>query len=76
MSAIAELLRLIERLEDLHTGVQGMISSPQLSTTLLFDMSRQWSLYLNRCVAALAPESLDTLGCHVPFLLDPILAEL
>ena len=49
-SAIAELLRLIERLEELHTEVQGMISSPHLATTLLFDVSRRWSLYLNWCV--------------------------
>ena len=33
-SAVAELLRLIERLEDLHTDVQGMISYPHLDTTL------------------------------------------
>ena len=30
-SAVAELLRLIERLEELHTKVQGMISSPHLA---------------------------------------------
>ena len=53
-SAVAELLRLIEILEELHTKVQGMISSPHLVTTLLFDVSRRWSLYLNRCVAVLA----------------------
>ena len=34
-STFAELLCLIERLEELHTDVQGMISSPHLSTTLL-----------------------------------------
>ena len=55
-SAVADLLRLIERLEELHTEVQGMISSPHLSTTLLFDVSRQWSQYLYRCVAASASE--------------------
>ena len=43
-TAVAELLRLIERLEELHTEVQGMISPPHLSTTLLFDVSRQWIL--------------------------------
>ena len=42
-SAIANLLRLIERLEDLHTEVQEMISFPQLTTKLLYDVSRQWS---------------------------------
>ena len=40
-SAVAELLRLIERLEELHMEVQGMISSPHLATTLLFDVSQQ-----------------------------------
>ena len=30
LSAVAEILRLIERLEELHTEVQGMVSSPRL----------------------------------------------
>ena len=76
LSAIMELIRLIKRLEELHTKVQGMISPPHLATTLLFNVSRRWSLYLNRCVAALTSESLDALGCQVPFLLEPILADL
>ena len=38
LSAVAELLRLIDRLEELHTEVQGMISSPHLYTTLLFNV--------------------------------------
>ena len=75
-SAVAELLRLIERLEELHTEVQEMTSSPHLVMTLLSNMLRWWALYLNRCVAALASESLDALGCQVPFLLKPILVEL
>ena len=41
LSAVVELLRLIERLEELHTEVKGMISSPHLSTTLLYDV--RWS---------------------------------
>ena len=53
-----------------------MISSLHLSTTLLFDVSRQWILYLNRCVAALTSESLDAPGFQVPFLLDPIMADM
>ena len=53
-----------------------MISSPHLATTLLFDVSPRWSLYLNRCVDVLASESLDAPGCQVPFLIKPILAEL
>ena len=75
-SAVAEILCLIERLEYLPTEVQGMISSPHIATTLLFDVLRRWSLYLNRCVAASASESLDAPGCQVPFSLEPILAEL
>ena len=47
---VTEILRLITRLEELHTEVQGMISPPHLVMTLLFDFSRRWSLYLNRCV--------------------------
>ena len=53
-NAVMDLLRLNERLEDLHTDVQGMISYPYPSTTFLFDVSRLWSLCLNSCVAALA----------------------
>ena len=38
MSAVSELLLLIDRLEELHIEVQRMISSPHLATTLLFDV--------------------------------------
>ena len=76
MSAVAEILRLIERLEELHTEVQGVISPPHLATTLLFDVSRRWSQYLNRCVAALASEVVKEPGASVPFYLEPILVEL
>ena len=50
-SAIAEILRSVERLEEIHTKVQGIISSPHIAIALLFDLSWWWSLYLNRCVA-------------------------
>ena len=56
--------------------MQSMISSPYLSTTLLFDLSQRWSQYLDRCMAASVSESLDVLGCYVAFLMEPILAEL
>ena len=72
-SAVADLLRLIERLEELHTKVQGMISSTHLSTTLLFDVSWRWSQYLNRCMAVLASEVEDAPGASVTFSLEPIL---
>ena len=68
-SAVAELLRLIERLEDLHTEVQGVISSPNLATTLLFDVLRRWSQYLNRCVAASDSKVVEAPGGRVPFSL-------
>ena len=42
-SAFAEIIHLIERLEELHTEVQGMISSPNLATTLIYDVLRRWS---------------------------------
>ena len=41
-SAFTELLCLIERLEELHTEVQGMITSLHLATTLLYGVSRWW----------------------------------
>ena len=75
-SAVVELLRLIERLKELHTKAQEMISSHHPATTLLYDMSRQWSLYLNRFVAASSSESLEALGSNVPFSLDPIMVDL
>ena len=75
-STIAEFLRLIKRLEELHTEVLGMISSPYLATILLLDASWRWSLYLFRCVAASVSESMDAPGCHASFLLEPILAKL
>ena len=54
-SAAAVLLRLIERLEDLHNKVQGMISSPNFTLPrLIFDVSRRCSQYLNRCMTVLA----------------------
>ena len=76
MSAVAELLRLIERLEDLHTEVQGRISFPHLATALLFDVLQRWSWYLNRYVAALASEVEEAMGASVHFSLKPILVEL
>ena len=75
-SAVAELLRLIERLEELHTEVQGMTTFPHLATTLLYDVSRLWSLYLNRCVKLLSSEKVGATGATVPFSLKPILLEL
>ena len=76
MSAVAKLLRLIERLEELHTKVQGMISSPHLAMTLLYDVLRRWIQYLNKCVNTSASEVEEAPGASVPFSLEPILVEL
>ena len=75
-STVTKLFRPIERLEELHTEVQGMISSPHLAATLLFDVSRRWSQYLNRCVEALALEVVEAPGGGVPFSLKPILVDM
>ena len=65
-SDVVELLLLIERLKELHTKVQGMISSPHLSMKLLSNVLRQWSLYLNRYMAVSASESLEAPGGASP----------
>ena len=48
VAVIAEILLLIEILEELRINVHGMITYLHFSTTLLFDMSRRCSLYLKR----------------------------
>ena len=70
-SAVAELLCLIKRLKELHTKVQGIISSPHLSTTLLYNVSRRWILYLKRCVAVLASDPCKPWVPMSPFSLSP-----
>ena len=42
-SAFADLTHLIERLEELHTEVQGMISSLHLAMTHFYDVLQRWS---------------------------------
>ena len=42
--------------------MRGGIFSPRLATTLLYNLSRRWSLYLNRCVAASVSEALEAPG--------------
>ena len=56
--AVTELLGLIERLEEIHTKAQGIISSHHLARTILYNVSQRWSLYLKRCVPTLATKSL------------------
>ena len=76
MSSVAEILRFIKRLEEIHTKVQGRISSPHLATTLIYDVSRRWSHYLNRYVAMLPSNVVEALGVSAPFSLKPIMVEL
>ena len=47
LPAVSKLFRRIDSLEEIHPEVQGMIFPPHLTTTLLFDVLRQWSHYLN-----------------------------
>ena len=75
-SAVAELPCLIENLEDLHTEVQGIISYSYLSMTVIYDVLRLWSFYLNRCMAASDSKALEALGANAPFLLEPILIDI
>ena len=53
-----------------------MISYSHIHTTLLYDVSRRWSLYLNRCVAELASDEFEAPGANIPFFLKPILVEI
>ena len=49
--AVVEILRPIDIMEELRTKIQGAISPPQLATKMIYNVSRWWSLYLNRCEA-------------------------
>ena len=44
--------------------------------TLIYDVSRRWSLYLNQWVSVLEPEALEAPVSNVPFKLDPILIKI
>ena len=56
--------------------VQEMISSLHLATTLLYDVLRRWSQYLNQRLAALASEVVEAPGGSVLFYLEPIRVDL
>ena len=71
MSAVMEILHLVEGVEELRTEVQGIITSPCLATTLMYDVLSQWSLYLNRCVDLSVLESLETRGEWSPSIWSP-----
>ena len=68
-----EILYLVEILEEIHSEVQGMITSPYLSTTLLYKVSRWWSTYLDRFVVELSSEDVVSHRSTVPLFLEPIL---
>ena len=53
-----------------------MITYPYLSMTLLSNVSRCWSMHINRCMAYSSLEDLGNPGAAVPLSLDPILLEL
>ena len=40
VAAVADLLRLIESLEEIHTEVKGVITSPHLATTITNNVLR------------------------------------
>ena len=68
-AVIVDMLRIIERLEELHNKVQGVIKHPYLETTLPFDMSHWWSIYLNICVTELSSDDVRGPGEMMNFLL-------
>ena len=56
--------------------MQGKISPSHLATTILYDVSRRWSQYLNRSVTASCSQVVEALGSRFPFSLKPILVDL
>ena len=74
--AAVGLLFLIERLNEIYTKVQVMISPPHLATAILHCVSGRWGLYLNKYVAASSSDTIEAPGGNVPFLLEKILVEL
>ena len=75
-SAITNIHRLIERLEELHTEVQGMISSPHIEATLLYDVLRKCSQSFNRCMTACDSEVTEAPGASALFSIELILVDL
>ena len=63
-------------LEELRIETQVVITSPHVFTTLLYNVSWWWSLYLTSCVATLASEALVAPGSSVPFLIEPTLVDI
>ena len=76
LSDVSKLLRLIGRLEEIQTEVKRVISPPYLSMELLYDMPRQRSQCLNRCMAASSSKVAEVPGASDPFSLELILVDL
>ena len=53
-----------------------MISLPHLDTSLLYDVSRRWSQYLNRCMVVLSSEVVEAPGVSIPFFPEPIMVDM
>ena len=56
--------------------MQGMTTTPHLATTLIYNVSRWWSMYLNRCVTASSSEDVGAAGEIATFSLETILLKL
>ena len=76
LSVVTELFCFIDILKGLQAKVLGVLSSPHLSTILIYELPRRWRLYLNRCVNVLASEALEEPGGNTTLTFDPILLEL
>ena len=53
-----------------------MITQPHLSTTLLYDVSKMWSMHLNICVSASSLEDVGVPGEMGTLSIYPILLDL
>ena len=53
-----------------------MIASPHLSTTLIYDVSHWWYIYINRCMTVSHSEYLGATGEALHLSVEPILLEL
>ena len=67
---ITEILRPIENMEDLHTNTQGIITPPHIDKTIMLDVYRLRSLYLNRCGAASSSKDLGLPRATATFSID------
>ena len=63
-------------MEELHTKVQVTITTPHISTAMIFGMSRCWSLYHNMCVVDPSSENMVTPGEMLPFYLETIILKM